>query len=52
MAKQTKGFGVYHWDNAEEYVIEKYKGRISTQGADQVDIVDLKGEIIGRYKVK
>lgn len=68
MSKQTKGFGVYHWDtfdnetimleefdelsDAEEYVIEKYKGRISTQGADQVDIVDLKGEIIGRYKVK
>ena len=66
--QHKKEFGVYHWDTfdnepllleefdtlpaAEDYVAKKYKGRISPQGADQVDIVDLKGDIKTRYRVK
>jgi hypothetical protein len=64
----TKEFGVYHWDTfdnetlfldefdtqkqAEDYVAEKYKGRIDSNGADQVDIVDSKGKIVRAYKVR
>lgn len=65
--QHTKEFGVYHWDTfdnetflinefdslaaAEEYVKEKYKGRIRSNGADQVDIVDNKGNLIRKYRV-
>lgn len=60
-------FAVCHWDTfdnevfkvggaktlekAEELVQKKYAGRIRDTGADQVDIVDLRGEIVRRYKV-
>jgi hypothetical protein len=37
---------------AVEFVKEHYKGRISDNGADQlVDIVDLNGNIVGKYSV-
>lgn len=65
--QHTKEFGIYHWDTfdnetflkhevdtldeAVEYVEEEYKGRISPQGADQVDIVDSKGNIVRRFPV-
>lgn len=67
MISHTKKFGIYHWDTfdnetflvdqadtlekATTIVMEKYKGRISGNGADQVDIVDLKGNIVSKYKV-
>lgn len=67
MITHTKNFGIYHWDTfdnetflvdqadslqeAQNIVLEKYKGRISGQGADQVDIVDLKGNIVAKFKV-
>jgi hypothetical protein len=65
--QHNKNFGVYHWDTfdnetllvgeantlneAEEIVQKKYKGRISGQGADQVDIVDKKGSIVAKFHV-
>jgi len=65
--QHTKPFGVYHWDTfdnetflidefdtleqAEKYVTEHYKGRINDNGADQVDIVDSKGNIVKKYSV-
>jgi len=68
MAKQKKEFGVYHWDTfdnetimleefdelsaAEEYVADKYKGRIGPQGADKVDIVNSNGKIVAQYAVR
>lgn len=67
MIQHKKKFGVYHWDTfdndtslieefntlpeAEKYVSEHYKGRININGADQVDIVDDKGNIVRYYKV-
>jgi len=55
--KQTKEYGVYHWDTfdnvalflvdfdsvneAMDYIEEAYKGRIRDNGADKVDIVTL-----------
>jgi len=68
MSEQTKEFGVHHWDtfdnetimleefdelsDAEEYVADKYKGRIGPQGADKVDIVNSKGKIVRQYSVR
>jgi len=74
--KHKKRFGVYHWDTfdnetffkkdfdileeAESYIEEEYKGRIRSNGADQVDIVDLEQsayegstahKIVRHYKV-
>ena len=62
-----KNFGIYHWDTfdnvtilideantlkeAEKKVRERYGDRIKASGADQVDIVDKYGKIIGAYKV-
>lgn len=36
---------------AEKEVHERYKGRIASNGADQVDIVDLRGNIVAKFKV-
>ena len=63
----SKEYGVYHWDTfvnetmlreefdnldgAIAYVERKYKSRISAVGADQVDIVDSKGNIVEKYTV-
>lgn len=67
MITHTKKFGVYHWDTfdnetilvgeadslkeAVDLVQERYKGRISGNGADRVDIVDSKGNVVGRYSI-
>jgi hypothetical protein len=56
---QTK-VDILHWilldsfdtlDKADEYIHNKYKGRISNSGADRVDIVDRSGSVIRRYSV-
>jgi hypothetical protein len=65
--EHTKEFGIYHWDTfdnetflvdeadtkeqAEEKVKEQYKGRLRDNGADRVDIVDKKGDIVAHYNV-
>jgi hypothetical protein len=36
---------------AQDFVNEKYKGRISGNGADRVDIVDLCGIVVNKYSV-
>lgn len=67
MIQHEKKFGVYHWDTfdnetilvkdfdtlteAQNYVSMQYKGRIVPHGADQVDIVDDKGNVVRSYKV-
>lgn len=67
MITHTKEYGVYHWDtfdnetflvkefnkleDAEAYVQSRYKGRIGVHGADKVDIVDSKGNVIHSYSV-
>ena len=68
MKKHKKAFGIYHWDTfdnetflvdeadslneAQKKVLDKYGSRISASGSDQVDIVDQKGNIVAKYKVK
>ena len=65
--QHTKKFGIYHWDTfdnetfkideadslveAEDKVKKRYGDRIRDTGADQVDIVDLKGNIVRVFKV-
>jgi len=39
------------FDEAVEFVKERYKGRIRSTGADQVDIVDSKGNIREKFPV-
>lgn len=67
MIEHSKPFGVYHWDTfdnetlligeadtldeAVDFVEDRYKHRISDSGADQVDIVDLSGNIVKKFKV-
>jgi len=67
MISHKKEFGIYHWDTfdnatllideadtlkeAQDKVEKKYKDRIRPTGADQVDIVNQKGEIVDKYKV-
>ena len=62
MISHKKEFGVYHWDTfdnetllmedfdtldeAKEFVTEHYKGRLGGSGADKVDIVDSKGNVV------
>lgn len=36
---------------ADAFVQEQYAGCISDQGADQVDIVDLQGNVVQSYRV-
>lgn len=68
MITHKKDFGIYHWDTfdnetilvdedstlegAVDKVMEKYAGRISPNGADQVDIVDKDGNIVSKFRVK
>ena len=65
--EHKKKYGIYHWDTfdnetfmvdeaddldeAKEKVQEKYGGRIRSTGADQVDIVDDKGNVVEIYHV-
>lgn len=67
MITHTKKYGVYHWDTfdnetlliaeadtveeAQGIINERYKGRISGNGADRVEIVDNQGNIVGRFSV-
>lgn len=62
-----KKYGIYHWDtfdnetlligqkdslpDAEKYVTKKYGDRIKPSGADVVEIVDKKGNVIRRYSI-
>jgi hypothetical protein len=66
--KHKKLFGIYHWDTfdnetllvgeadtaeeAERMVMAKYKNRISSAGADQVEIVSRTGDILKSWKIK
>ena len=68
MISHKKKFGVYHWDTfdnetllinefdtlpaAEIFVESQYKGRISPNGADKVEIVDRRGNILRFYSVE
>lgn len=61
-------FGIYHWDTfdnetiliaerstlekAIEFVQKRYAGRIDSDGADQVDIVDRGGNIVWKASVR
>jgi hypothetical protein len=65
--QHKKKFGIYHWDTfdnvtilideadtlkkAEGKVKKHYKGRLGPNGADKVDIVDLKGNVVRSYHV-
>lgn len=67
MITHKKKFGIYHWDTfdnetilvgeadtaveAIEFVNDKYGDRIKRTGADQVDIVDLKGNVLEKFRV-
>jgi hypothetical protein len=65
--KHKKKFGVYldalgrdallifesdSQDEAEEHVEKKYKGRISSIGADLVEIVDKGGTIVAKFNIR
>jgi len=65
--QHKKNFGVYHWDTfdnttflmdeadtfkkAEKIVQKKYGDRLSSNGADQVDIVDKKGNVVKIFHI-
>jgi hypothetical protein len=67
MISHQKKIGIYHWDTfdnetglvdeadtfeeAEKKVEERYGERLRPTGADQVDIVDKKGNIVKKYSV-
>jgi len=67
MINHKKNFGIYHWDTfdnetflvseadtldeAKQKVKDRYGDRISSHGADQVDIVDSDGNVIEKYPV-
>ena len=66
--KHKKEFGIYHWDtfdnetffmgeantleDATLKVLEIYRGRLHHTGADQIDVVDKKGNIVVKYRVR
>lgn len=65
--KHRKAFGIYHWDTfdnetdllhetdtlveASQWVQDKYRNRICGHGADRVDIVDQRGNIVKKFRV-
>ena len=67
MITHKKKFGIYHWDTFDNEVIligeedtvaeattfikDRYNQRISTNGADYVEIVDQLGTIVSRFGV-
>jgi hypothetical protein len=67
MITHKKKYGIYHWDTfdnetilvgevdtaveAIEFVNDKYGDRIRRTGADRVDIVDLKGNVLQKFSV-
>lgn len=62
-----KAYGIYHWDTfdnetslisekdsfseAESFVAKRYSDRIRPDGADRVDIVDQRGNVVQAYRV-
>lgn len=66
--KFSKAFGIYHWDTfdnetiligeadtlveAQEFVQERYKGRLGSNGADRVDIVNQLGDVVDHYSTR
>ena len=62
MIEHKKNFGIYHWDTfdnvtllideantfkeAKSKLVDKYKDRMASNGADKVEIVDKKGIIV------
>ena len=62
-----KDYRVYHWDTfdnetfllsefdteqeAEAFIEQRYKGRLSSSGADRVDVVDKLGNVIQSHSV-
>lgn len=67
MIKHKKKFGVYHWDTfdnetdligefdtrkeASEFVQKRYGTRISPNGADRVEVVNNKGNIVETHSI-
>lgn len=67
MIKHTKEFGVYHWDTFDNetflqhesdsydecvgWIADHYKDRIGNNGADRVEIVDKKGNVVRYFNV-
>lgn len=67
MITHKKEYGIYYWDTfdnetflvgeadtsveAIEFVNDKYSDRIRRNGADRVEIVDLKGNILEGFSV-
>lgn len=65
--EHTLNFGVYHWDTfdnesiyldefpnlieAVRFVQQRYEGRLQSNGADRVDIVNDAGKIVKQYHV-
>ena len=65
--KQKKEFGVYYWDTFDnvtlminefdtekesvDFVKERYKESLGNHGADQVDIVNSKGDIVKKFDI-
>lgn len=68
MKTHKKQFGIYHWDtfdnetclvdeadtlqDAIDKVKSLYKGRISPNGADKVDVVNSQGDIVRQFSVE
>ena len=68
MKPRTEPFTIYHWDTfdnetfekgtaktlaeAQEFVRNEYGSRIRADGADRVDIVDLAGNVVEKFKVR
>ena len=66
--EHKKEFGIYHWDTfdnettlvdeadtleeAQQKVNANYKDSISGDGADRVEIVDSKGNIVAKFQIK
>lgn len=62
-----KKFGIYHWDtfdnktflveetdtldDAKQYISTVYEEKLHLNGADRVEIMDLKGNVIERFNV-
>ena len=68
LKKFDKAYGIYHWDTFDDetiliaeadtrneawkYIQDNYKGRLSAQGADRVEIVDRLGNVVESYSTK
>lgn len=65
--EHTKCYGIYYWDTFDNetilirevdtleeaiaFVKKEYKDRIHKSGADQIDIVDLRGNIVEKFSI-